>query len=245
MSERTITISQSRVKTFINCRRKYFLEYVEGLRPVEDAEALKIGSEYHDAIAGKSIPVSPMGIALKSAYDKYIHIPMLEMEKEFTYHLGYGVYIHGFMDGLTADSIVEHKTASIVNDQYFCNLQKDLQISVYMLCQGLNRITYSVIQKPSIRLKKEETQEEFADRLIHWFDDAELNFSKVFVRVESRTNEDLKECAKELHQVAREMRSCKTFYKNPGACSIFPCAYNSICLNYEPSFVPMGFEKKI
>ena len=50
MNERIQKLTTSQVKCFKSCRRRYFLEYVQNLKPVETPKALEIGSLYHAGI---------------------------------------------------------------------------------------------------------------------------------------------------------------------------------------------------
>ena len=242
--DRTIKITQSQVKSFVNCRKKFYFEYIELLKPLATQKALEIGRCLHDSVEKDKDSIDPISQAMYLAYKKYVNIPILKHEVLFEYKIGYGVILTGKLDGLTSDSVFELKSASKVDDEYFYNLQKNVQVSSYLLSQGLNRMTYCVIQKPSIRQKQNESIEEFNQRLIAYYEDTVINYNKIFIRTERRTKEDIEECKKELHQIAREIRSCKTFYKNPAACSIFPCSYSSICLNYQPKQIPFGYERK-
>jgi hypothetical protein len=45
--ERTTELTHSQVKTFKQCRRRYFFEYVEELKPVATPAALHLGTLYH------------------------------------------------------------------------------------------------------------------------------------------------------------------------------------------------------
>ena len=43
-------VSASRIKTFKACRRAFYLKYVEELEPIQKADALEIGSRYHELL---------------------------------------------------------------------------------------------------------------------------------------------------------------------------------------------------
>ena len=242
---RTIHLTQSQAKCYLSCRRKYFLEYEECLKPRQEAEALEIGKSYHACISSNEGSSDPKINAMYQAYKKYIDCDILEHEKEFSLHLGYGVYYHGKVDGMCEDgSIVEHKTAGIIDDKYFFRLQADIQISLYMLANNTNKCLYTVVQKPTIRLKQNEEEEAFADRLIHWYDDAVLNEKKVFRKTEIRTKSHLEEAKKEFLQIGREIRSNKIYPRNIMHCSIVGCPYQPLCLDYDPVLADDLYYKK-
>lgn len=49
-NERTVKYSTSMVKCFKQCRKKYFLEYVKNLKPIQTPAALQLGTLYHKGI---------------------------------------------------------------------------------------------------------------------------------------------------------------------------------------------------
>lgn len=59
-NERTVKYTTSMVKCFKQCRKKYFLEYVEELKPLQTPTALHLGTLYHKGLElllnGMSIP---------------------------------------------------------------------------------------------------------------------------------------------------------------------------------------------
>ena len=72
-------LSISKIKTFKSCRRLYELKYVEDLYPVQKAEALEIGSNYHkllEQINNGEIPDFndySKEMAMANAYYRYIY----------------------------------------------------------------------------------------------------------------------------------------------------------------------------
>ena len=59
-TKRTVKYTTSMVKCFKQCRKKYFLEYVEGLKPLKTPQALHLGTLYHKGLemllSGAAIP---------------------------------------------------------------------------------------------------------------------------------------------------------------------------------------------
>lgn len=67
-SERTVKYTTSMVKCFKQCRKKYFLEYVEELKPIQTPAALHLGTLYHRGLElllqGMDIP--DIGLSLEA-----------------------------------------------------------------------------------------------------------------------------------------------------------------------------------
>lgn len=86
------------------------------------------------------------------------------------------VYVQGYCDAIVLDrdgaalSIVEHKTTSAMNDDYFEHASIDLQVYMYAdivsRCMGkdVTQVIYDVIQKPRHEMAIGETDEEFEAR---------------------------------------------------------------------------------
>ena len=148
------------------------------------------------------------------------------------------------MDAVTQDGFpVEHKTTGNAGlEKYIDHLAYDDQIALYMLVTGKERAIYTVIQKPTIRLKKDETEEEYLERVSQWYDTEPER--KILTLSVVRTKSELEEKRQELIYLAKEMRRRKLYYRNPTACAITSCPYASICLSYEPDIQLTGFYKK-
>lgn len=253
-------LSASLVKTYKMCRRKYELKYLEGLEPVAKSQALEDGSNYHEMIEdfynGKGIGFeegkNPKICAMAMAYFKHIwqrceEVKRVEYaEKWFEYELDDKHSIVGRNDAVTQDGVpVEHKTTSMdVDDEYVYSLQWDEQILTYMLATGTNEMYYTVIKKPTIRQKQNETDFDFYNRCLEWYDtDTEI---KARVIVVTRSPQEIEEHRKHLIELANEINGCKSFYRNPMSCTCYNrrCEYSSVCLNYNPSLQYVEFEKK-
>ena len=240
------------IGSFKKCPRRYYLDYIEEQKPAIPSEALAIGSSYHanveDILNGK--PYDHTGITGKmaEAFEKYVDWRSWKAapEQEFKVRLARGVYLKGKMDGITETGVpVEHKTtgtgASGI-DKYIDHLAYDDQVALYMLVLGCERAIYTVIQKPTIRQKQNETEDEYLERVGQWYDtDPE---SKMKVLNVTRTAGELEEKRQEVIYLAKQIRRTKMFWRNPNACSIVSCPYASICLNYDPAIQPIGFIKK-
>lgn len=259
-------LSVSKIKTFKSCRRKYQLHYVEGLSPVHTSDALKTGKNYHELLEhlNKVGTLDDLNdnfskeMAMAKAYEKYIYpnFKVVKAEKWIEYDLGGGDTLVGIVDALAEDGcIVEHKsTGQEITEAYEYNLLWDEQILAYMLMTGKRKVHYTVCRKPTIRLKKGESDEEFYNRMIAWYDedtDAKIRLLQI-----ERTDEEVEEFRKNLLSIALEMNIAQNqhehnsvvsnpFYKNPCHCNMWGrrCEYSSVCLHYDPNLNYIDFVK--
>jgi hypothetical protein len=258
MEQEKTKVSYSEIRTYKSCRRKYFFSYIEGLKPKQESDALVSGSYYHKKLEAllKDEPfdmADAKTTAMAFAFDKYIRpsLPeVIQTEKFFSKPLGkYGtvdVEVIGYIDGICKDGTpIEHKSTSFpIDEAYQDSLWFDEQIPVYMWAENVNEMWYTVCKKPNIRQTKRETEEEFAQRCIEWYDtDTE---EKIAILKVCRTREDINEHMIEIMRITNEMRNQTHFFRNPYNCNGFmSCPYRSICLNYDPLIEPIGFEKTV
>jgi hypothetical protein len=249
-----IYITQSMVKIYKACRRKYYLAYVEKLVPIAKSEALEMGSSYHNKVEsiiknGMFEITNDKTDAMALAFEKYIAPSLGEIEKveeEFTLQIADNVTIIGKIDAIgKGNKIIEHKTTgSSINEDYVYGLNWDEQAPMYMLARGTNEMTYAVIQKPTIRQKQNEILEEYLQRCVDWYEDKKEKKVKLFKVVRNKT--EIEEKKQEFIRIAEEMQSCEFFYTNPSYCTAWGrrCEFAPICLNYDPKFLPIEFMKK-
>lgn len=257
-------LSISRIKAFKSCRRMYELKYLEHLEPIQKAESLQTGSNYHkllEELNKEGNLIEPWSEedytkerAMAEAYKKYIypHFRVVEAEKWLEYELGEGDKLVGIVDGLADDGhIVEHKTTgSEITEAYEYNLLWDEQILAYMLMTGHRKVWYTVCRKPTIRQKQNETVEEFYHRMIEWYDtDTE---SKIRLLEIERTDDEVERFRQELTDIWKEMKYAENeelfnpFYRNTCHCNMWGrrCEYSSICLHYDPNQEYVEFERR-
>lgn len=256
--------SNSKIQCFKSCRRKYWLRYVEGLEYKKTIEVLERGKSYHAKIEelykeGFFTPDDNIKTnAMAMAYQKYIYpqFPVQSVEEWFTNpfidHCGFEHELIGRVDGKTPDGqIVEHKTTSgKIDESYYFNLQFDEQVLMYMVAGGTNEMYYTVCQTPTIRQKKDESEEEFQQRCVDWYDDD--TDSKIRVVKITRSEKEIEEFKIYLSRILSAMDCCDeaknvyAYYRNPGNCMRFNrmCEYAPICLNYDPKVEYVDFERK-
>lgn len=246
-------LSNSGIQLFKSCRRKYELKYVEGLTPVQNAEVLERGKSYHEKVeailSGQAWEFdNPKTDAMALAFQKYI-LPQIgqvqAVEEWFHKPIIADHELVGRCDGRLADGrLIEHKTTSgDLDDAYIAGLQNDEQILTYMWAYGVNNILYTVCKTPTIRQKKEETEEEFRERCEYWFD-IETQ-SKIGTIDVYRSPEEIEEFGEALKLMALEIAGTSNFYRVPSYCMKWnrPCEYMSICRNYDPQMEYVGFTK--
>ena len=232
-------LSISKIKTFKACRQMYRLKYVEMLEPIQKAEALETGSNYHKLLetlntTGEIESGYTKEIAMATAYKKYIYpkFKVSEAEKWLEYDLGNGDKLVGIADGIANDGhIVEHKTTSQeITEQYEYNLLWDEQILAYMLLTGMRKVWYTVCRKPTIRQKRNETDEEFFSRMVEWYD--EDTESKIRLLEIERTDNEVEQFKAELDAMRYEMKNAEIsdkhrtvkaspFYRNTCHCNMW------------------------
>lgn len=247
-------ISISGVKLFKACRRAYELKYIYGLEPVEKAETLETGFNYHEKIEElcRTGDVDTSDLSKESAmvlaYKKYIYPKFVvkSTEEWFEYLLPNGAKLIGRVDGITNDGqLVEHKTTSSeIGEDYEYNLLWDEQLMAYMLATGARQVWYTVCRKPTIRQKKGESDEEFFQRMVEWYD--EDTDSKIrFLRLE-RTEREIAEFLLDLRKTIYDIEHCDHYYKNCNHCQRWGrrCEYASICLHYDPDHEYIEFRKR-
>lgn len=246
-------LSISRIKLFKSCRRAYELKYVHGLEPVEKAESLQTGTSYHEKLEqlytdGSFDIDMTKESAMACAYQKYIY-PKFKCHKAEAwceYKLMSGDILVGRVDGIADDGrLVEHKTTSAeITEEYEYNLQWDEQILAYMLMTGAREIYYTVCRKPTIRQKKDETEDEFFDRMVEWYDTE--TESKIRLLRISRTDEEIERFLDAVEKMACEINHTDHFYRNTNHCRHWGrmCEYAPICMNYDPGQEYIGFTKE-
>ena len=245
-------VSISRVKLFKACRRAYELKYVYGLKSIQKADALVTGTNYHEKLEAlyrtgdfDSSDLSRES-AMATAYKKYVY-PRFRVDSVESWEscpLGHHVLI-GRVDGLSEDAkLVEHKTTSLDPAEYVFNLQWDEQILAYMGMTGTREVYYTICRKPTIRQKKNESDEEFFNRMVEWYDvDTDR---KIAVTLLSRTDEEISTFMHDLELTVDDMENPACLYRNTSYCNCWGrrCEYSPVCLNYDPEQAYVGFERR-
>lgn len=246
-------ISNTQIQVFKSCRRAYELKYVEGVLPLQSVDALERGKSYHEKVEcllmGRDFEWdNPKTDAMALAFNEYVvpKIGKVEAVEEW-FHKPVGEHeIIGRCDGRLEDGrLIEHKTTSgMLDEAYIFGLQNDEQILTYMWAYGVNNVLYTVCKTPTIRLKKDETEEEFRARCFDWYrEDTEHKIGTIDVY---RSPEEIAEFDEAIRRMVSEIVNCDHFYRCPSNCMKWgrPCEYMSICRNYDPQMEYTGFEKR-
>ena len=250
-------LSVSKVKAFKACRRMYELRYVENLHPVRVAESLEIGKNYHKLIEdlnnGEGLPDDDFSKerAMAEAYRKYIFplIHVTEAEKYLEYDLDDGDILRGYADAISDDGhVVEYKTTGLSSiEEYEYNLQWDEQTLAYMLMTGHRKVWYVICRKPTIRQKQTESDEEFYNRMVAWYDDEPD--SKIRILELTATDAEISDYLLELNAIKGTMKEAEidhNFYKNTCHCMQYGrrCEYAPVCKFYDPNSEYIDFYKE-
>lgn len=248
-------VSNSQIGCFKACRRMYQLKYVYGLEPVEKPEALNRGLSYHAAVESllrgeKPDVEDPKIRAMVETFHRNTggDMGVSDVEKWFEYQTPSGHTVIGRMDAVAKNgNVIEHKTTSgIIDGAYFQRLEMDEQIPTYMLAAGSNEVVYTVCSTPSIRQKKNESDDEFAERCLEWFDDETVG-KKFDVELITRSDAQLELFAVEQDAIIDEMANSKLYYRNPQHCMKWGrlCEYAPICMHYyDPAMEYIEYKKR-
>jgi hypothetical protein len=248
-----INLTASMLRTYKACPRLYELEYIEGLKPAKREEYFEMGSNYHSCVESilRNEPIVAEGVVFRMAEAFRKFIPwrewnVVEIENEFNVMLTPFCHMVGRIDAVAGDGTpIEHKTTSAaIDEKYIEKLAWDDQVNFYLLARTLvtekpvTKVIYTVCQKPTIKLKQNETEEQYLARVAEWYTE-----DKVKALTVARSVNELKETEGEIREMTSQIRRQKHFYRNPANCRIMGCSYSSICLNYDPEIVT-GFVKK-
>lgn len=247
-------LSNSGIQCFKSCRRAYELRYIEGVYPQTSPDVLERGANYHEQLerllkdGEVQLSINPKVDAMVMAFQKYV-LPKLgkveAVEEWFEKPVGEHTII-GRCDGRLSDGkILEHKTTSAnLDEAYIAGLQNDEQILTYMWAYGVNDILYTVCKTPTIRLKQNESEEDFRQRCLEWYsEDTEQKIGTINVY---RSPEEIAEFEESLKLMVDEIEHCHNYYRVPSHCMKWgrPCEYASICRNYDPQMEYVGFERR-
>ena len=134
------------------------------------------------------------------------------------------------------DGIVlrEYKTTSRIDSTYIDKLKFNDQISRYCLAieqeyhKPVKRIEYYVAKKPLLRLKKDESLEQYRQRLVEKImdDEESIQYFELY-----RTPEQLSEEQEDLIYDMEQIDKTTRYTKNLSACSCYEtCPYLELCM---------------
>jgi CRISPR/Cas system-associated exonuclease Cas4 (RecB family) len=150
-------------------------------------------------------------------------------------------------------AVLEYKTCGEdigPDSDYWLRLRCDLQISQYVLAAraigyDIGTVLYDVTRKPTIRLRKEETPEEFGERLLTDIGDRpDYYFQR---REVPRLEDDLIEFQSELWQQATQLiesRKRSRWFRNVNRMTCSNCQFSELCfqrIQVNPDAPPAGY----
>lgn len=184
-------ITVSAIKMFQRCRKEYQFRHVDEIVKAydDDVETLRFGSLIHEAldslytkgidaaratIEAKAINGSDAAKALGMIDGYTVQEGQWVKEEKFALEVAPDVIFAGKVDGyMVADNalvLLEHKTASQVDDNYLDRLWTDFQIHAYAWAMEkvhgkmIRTVVYDVLVKPTIIQAKGETEAEYQAR---------------------------------------------------------------------------------
>jgi hypothetical protein len=132
----------------------------------------------------------------------------------------------------------EHKTAAQIDGSYLEKLWSDAQITGYYAAlrdMGIDvvGVVYDVALKPRLRQKKNETEEEFYNRIEDWHLTKPEAYHREAVYISDRQVADWRE---DVWQVTQEILSCRRtgyWYRNTARCNDYyrQCEFSPLCQN--------------
>lgn len=146
----------------------------------------------------------------------------------------------------------EHKTASSIGGGYLEKLFSDSQITGYVAALrdtgvDVEGVVYDVALKPKLRQKKDESLDEFYERLAEWHMRPEA-YHREEVYVSDRQIADWREDVWMVTQELLAARRTGRWYRNTGRCWDYfrPCEFVALCQNGAPeALINAEYEPRI
>lgn len=177
----TASVSVSELAVSERCPREWYYAYSLRLRPRTETRSQARGHAIHAAIAAWHAGAPPL-VAADDPYDAARWTAMVAtyaatVQRAPTQRaevpidaasIGHGVRLHGVVDALDDDVLVERKTTSddiSIGSAYWRRLRLDPQIHLYAHATGRWQVRYEVLRVPAHRPSKDETAEGFGTRV--------------------------------------------------------------------------------
>jgi len=153
-------------------------------------------------------------------------------------------------DGKGGVVIVDHKTAANINGDYIDRIQHDAQLYSYALAaekvfdRPCTSMYLNVIQKPSIRLKKDESDEAFYRRMGDWY--SSDKFLRQQITIDKRFLQTVRKDLWERGQQIRFSDYHNYFPRNTNSCVQYgyTCPYYKLCILDQQHLKETDYEKK-
>ena len=204
------------------------------------AESLITDIALDESIEAEKSLVSNILNGYKNCYANE-KITVLETEKTIRTKIADNTWFAGKVDMIAEVDgrkwLFEHKTTSVLGDNYFNKLAIDPQVTGYLYLvtrkhPDVCSVIYNVLRKPSIRQKKNETVDEFSQRMRDdYIKRPEFYFQQQEV---VRNDRELAEFPEYVKNIAQEIRYHRNFFpRNPSRCNLYGgCLFRSLCIEY-------------
>jgi ATP-dependent helicase/DNAse subunit B len=216
------------------------VKYAEGVKKKAEDSGIELGDDY--ILTLKKVEYV-MKAYVNRYHDDFSKYNILSVEPEFRIPLdGMDVIVRGKIDRILTEKKtglffpVETKTAAAWNPD-INRLMLDFQISVYAWAVSkllsLKDVTflYDVIKKPMQRIKKNESESEFLQRIFQAYEDDPDNY---FIRDKvTRSRQEIERTEREITIRAKEvlrMRESGEIYRTPGEHCHWKCDFMPPCL---------------
>ena len=251
--------TNSAVNCYQQCPQLFDHKYVSLRRPAKVASALAMGSAFGALVDGiwgaeeleDHPPLSDVErakVAAMIAAYREIRAPWIatltdvEIEHQWSEEIA-GKKCSGKIDKRFREAgqlcMLDHKTiAENVSDatsDYWDHMLMNRQAALYRAATYLEtgevpRIYWDVIRKPSLRLKKTETPEEYSQRCLDAYREAPDDFFTL--REVVFTEEMANQAVSEFLEIADEIDTRRSLARNPGACRKFgsACPFLGVCI---------------
>lgn len=176
---------------------------------------------------------------VEAFFNKFPHHNEGDIQHEVKIETTFGnhpfiMYADAIIDEPDGIILREYKTASRIDSTYLDKLEFNDQISRYCLAiekefnKPVKRIEYYIAKKPLLRQKKDETLEQFRNRLVEKITEDEESI--IYVEL-TRTREQLDEELSDLVYDMDVIEKTTHYTKNLSACSCYGvCPYLELCM---------------
>ena len=247
----TRPISASGLSMFRNCPMSFYYKYIAGFKPlgVQDTEQLQMGKIFHSILEGEPIDygldrktqlsieasadyirnryvIQSIGSTIAEVSDNTITEYQLEND-------GFTGFIDLVVQDDDGDTLIDYKYVASLDyaEGYKIGDQTKLYPYLYTNQTGrpVKQMVFLCVVKPTIRLRREETEEEYFERIQEWYGDFTCRVKEVVIN-----REELDELAQELADdllYIRHMIDNAMFYRNNGSCNKYGqnCQFYPIC----------------
>lgn len=206
-------------------------------------EKLSLSPAEEQNLNEQDVIIRGMLRAYKTKYKNFIKkTTHIGNEVTLKYKSTTGVNFMGRIDNLLINKgkkyIHEIKTSKYLDENYVKNIKNSLQVALYFTLYNelhedkINGIVYDVIRKPSIRLKRKESKEEFLVRLSEYYADP-TRTDVFYMEIIDKPMITSKKVYNLLDKVLDDIKRCKKepdYYHNFNHCFVWNrCEYYDVC----------------